>query len=191
MFGKLLFDYFLAVILLPVLLPIIIILVIISTIDTQEFGLFSQERIGQFGRTFPIYKIRSMKGKSNSSFVTTSKTHQITPFGAFIRKAKLDELPQIFNILLGHMSFVGPRPDVKGYADELQGVDRIILKCKPGITGPAQIAFKNEEELLAEQENPLKYNDEMIWPEKVKINREYVQNWTFWADLKYIFQTIF
>jgi lipopolysaccharide/colanic/teichoic acid biosynthesis glycosyltransferase len=188
--GKVLFDYLLAIILLPILLPIIIVLVIISSIDTQAFGLFTQERIGQFGKPFPIYKIRSMKGKSDS-FVTTSNSHYITKFGAFIRNTKLDELPQIFNILLGHMSFVGPRPDVKGYANELIGEDREILKFKPGITGPAQIAFKNEEKLLNQQDNPQKYNDEIIWPEKVKINREYVQNWTFFKDLKYIFQTIF
>src|SRR5690606_21212129 len=104
-------------------------------------------RIGQNAQPFQIFKIRTMKGK-NDSFVTTSHTHEITKIGKLLRNTKLDELPQLFNILLGQMSFVGPRPDVKGYADELKGEDRIILKFKPGITGPAQLAFANEEELL-------------------------------------------
>lgn len=190
MWAKSLFDYCLAILLLPILLPIIILLVIVATIDTGKFGLFSQERIGKNGQVFSIYKIRSMKGNSNS-FVTTQKTHEITKFGNFIRNTKLDEMPQLFNILLGDMSFVGPRPDVKGYADVLEGENRIILDVKPGITGPAQLAFKNEEEILVLQENPLKYNDEVIWPEKVKINKDYVQNQSVWSDLNYIFKTFF
>ena len=190
MWAKTLFDYCLAILLLPILLPIIILLLIVAIIDTGQFGLFSQKRIGKKGQVFSIYKIRSMKGNPNS-FVTTQKTHQITEFGNFIRNTKLDEMPQLFNILLGDMSFVGPRPDVKGYADALEGENRIILNVKPGITGPAQIAFRNEEELLNNQENPLQYNDEVIWPEKVKINREYVENWSIQRDLFYIWKTIF
>lgn len=190
MIVKTLFDYLLALILLPILLPVILILVLISTLDTRSFGLFSQTRVGKNGQFFQIYKIRTMKGAYDVA-VTTEKTHKLTSIGKFFRNSKLDELPQIFNILLGQMSFVGPRPDVPGYADQLQGEDRIILKVKPGITGPAQIAFKNEEEILVLQENPLKYNDEVLWPEKVKINKKYVQNQSFWSDLNYIFKTIF
>lgn len=116
---------------------------------------------------------------------------RITSFGRFLRKFKLDEIPQIFNVLFGTMSFVGPRPDVKGYADLLRGEDRIILSVKPGITGPATLKFKDEESLLEKQENPKKYNDEVIWKEKIKINKKYIENWTFIGDVKYILKTIF
>lgn len=186
---KTLFDYVFALLLLPVLLPIILILIIIATLDTKSFGLFSQNRIGKKGEIFKIYKIRTMKGQQPSD-VTSDKTHKITSIGNIIRKSKLDELPQIFNILLGEMSFVGPRPDVAGYADVLKGEDRIVLKVKPGITGPAQLAFKNEDIILNQQDNPLQYNDEVLWPQKVEINKEYVQNWTFKKDIFYIFRTI-
>lgn len=184
------FDYALAIILLPVLLPLIFLLVLFASLDTGQFGMFPQKRVGKDARIFPIYKIRSMKGRSELS-VTTESTHAITAFGKFIRKTKLDETPQIFNILLGQMSFVGPRPDVAGYADLLQGEDRIILSVKPGITGPAQIAFKDEEETLRRVDDPQRYNDEVIWPEKVRINKNYVKNWTFSRDLNYLILTIF
>lgn len=190
MVGKTLIDYVLALVLLPILFPMIFALVLIATLDTGQFGLFQQARIGRKAKPFQIFKIRSMKGRYESS-VTTSKSHRITKFGQFLRNSKLDELPQIFNILKGDMSFVGPRPDVKGYADELQGEDRIILSFKPGITGPAQLAFKEEETLLLMQENPIYYNDEVLWPEKVKINKSYVENWSFMRDIQYLFQTIF
>ncbi|MFV0306033.1 MAG: sugar transferase [Moheibacter sp.] len=187
---KSLFDFLLALALLPIFLPFIGVLILVSTIDTRQFGLFIQVRIGKNAKQFKLYKIRSMRGSYNS-YVTSAKTHKITKFGRFIRKTKLDELPQIFNILIGDMSFVGPRPDVVGYADRLTNEDRIILNVKPGITGPAQLAFKNEEELLEQQENPQKYNEEVLWPHKVMINKEYVQNYTFFKDLKYILKTIF
>lgn len=188
--AKTLFDYTLAILLLPLLLPVILVLVLVSTFDTGSSGLFSQIRVGKHAVYFKIYKIRSMRG-NYAVDVTTTNTHKVTTIGKFLRDSKLDELPQIFNILLGQMSFVGPRPDVPGYADELKGEDRIILNVKPGITGPAQIAFKNEEEILVLQENPLEYNNEVLWPEKVKINKDYVKNQSFWSDLNYIFKTIF
>lgn len=190
MWGKTVFDYCLAIILLPFLLPIIIVLILVSTVDTGEFGLFQQTRIGQYAKPFSIFKIRSMKGVHDST-ITTSKSHQITKFGSFIRQTKLDELPQIFNILLGNMSFVGPRPDVIGYADQLKGDDKIILEFKPGITGPAQLAFQNEEEILNLQDDPIRYNDEILWPEKVRINRRYVESWTFSKDIYYLVKTLF
>jgi len=187
---KNLFDFLLALLLLPFLLPVIFILIILSTADTGQFGLFSQIRIGKEGKPFLIFKIRTMKGDQESD-ITTLKTHKITAIGNFIRKTKLDELPQLFNVILGQMSFVGPRPDVPGYADQLSGEDRQMLTVRPGITGPAQLKFRKEEEILNLQDDPKKYNDEVLWPEKVKINLEYVRNRSFGLDLKYIADTIF
>ncbi len=132
-----------------------------------------------------------MTGDENGNYITMKNDSRITSFGRFLRKFKLDEIPQIFNVLFGTMSFVGPRPDVKGYADLLQGKDRIILSVKPGITGPATLKFKEEESLLEKQENPKKYNDEVIWIEKIEINKKYIENWTFIGDVKYILKTIF
>ena len=189
MLIKNLFDYILALILLIFLVGLIILLIIISSINTNQFGLFTQNRVGKNGRIFKIYKIRSMKGFSTSS--VTTKEHNITQFGQFLRDYKLDELPQLFNILKGEMSFVGPRPDVVGYADKLVGEDRIILNVKPGITGPAQLKYRNEDEILAQVENPIKYNDEVLWTDKVKINVDYVKNWSFTKDLNYIIKTVY
>lgn len=189
MLIKNLFDYILALILLIFLVGLIILLIIISSINTNQFGLFTQNRVGKNGRIFKIYKIRSMKGFSTSS--VTTKEHNITQFGQFLRDYKLDELPQLFNILKGEMSFVGPRPDVVGYADKLVGKDRIILNVKPGITGPAQLKYRNEDEILAQVENPIKYNDEVLWTDKVKINVDYVKNWSFTKDLNYIIKTVY
>jgi len=185
---KAVFDFILALILLPILAPIILMLILISSIDTGEAGLFVQKRVGKNGKIFNIYKIRTMRGKTEPLLPDSNR---ITHLGEILRKTKLDEIPQIFNILSGQMSFVGPRPDVAGYADKLQGDDRIILTVKPGITGPAQLVFKNEEKILAKQENPLQYNDEILWPEKVRINKEYILNQNFFSDLKIIFRTFF
>lgn len=111
--------------------------------------------------------------------------------GAKLRKYKIDELPELWNVLIGDMSLVGPRPDVPGYADNLQGGDRRMLLLKPGITGPASLKYRNEEELLAGQDNPQKYNDEVLFPDKVRINIEYLDNWSFWNDIKIIVYTVF
>ncbi|MGV0923103.1 sugar transferase [Empedobacter tilapiae] len=189
MILKNIFDYILALILLIFLVGLIVLLIIISSLDTNEFGLFTQTRVGKNGRFFKIYKIRTINGISKSTITTNQ--HQITKIGKFLRDYKLDELPQLFNILKGEMSFVGPRPDVTGYADKLLGEDRIMLKVKPGITGPAQLKYRNEEEVLSNVNDPIKYNDEIIWPDKVKTNVEYVKNWSFQQDLLYMFQTIF
>lgn len=187
---KTIFDYFLALLLLPILLPLILMFALVSTLDTGSFGIFKQNRIGKGGKPFEIFKLRTIKGKSDS-YITTSKTHNITRWGNFLRKTKLDETPQLFNILMGQMSFVGPRPDVPGYADCLQGEDRIILSVKPGVTGPAQLKYKDEDEVLVLQTDPKQYNDEVLWPKKVAINRDYVENLSFLTDLKYIFKTVF
>lgn len=189
MILKNIFDYILALILLIFLVGLIVLLIIISSIDTNQFGVFTQKRVGKDGRFFNIYKIRTIKGVSKSTITTDQ--HQITKIGKILRDYKLDELPQLFNILIGEMSFVGPRPYVAGYADKLVGEDRLVLKVKPGITGPAQLKYCKEEEILSNVNDPIKYNDEILWPDKVKINVEYVKNWSFRQDLIYMFQTIF
>lgn len=132
-----------------------------------------------------------MVGEEEGDFITIKNDPRITVFGQFLRQYKLDELPQLVNVLVGQMSFVGPRPDVKGYADKLEGNDQIILTVKPGITGPATLKFREEESLLGRQTNPKKYNDEVIWKEKIEINKKYIENWTFIGDIKYILKTIF
>ena len=186
------FDLFFSLIGLVIFSIPVLFLIILATFSTGKSGLFVQERIGKDAGIFKMYKIRTMKrGKESDLSITIGGDNRITAFGRFLRKFKLDELPQLFNVLIGNMSFVGPRPDVKGYADQLQGKDRIILSVKPGITGPATLRFKNEEEILAKQKDPKRYNDEVIWPEKVRINTQYIENWTLWKDIKYIFKTIF
>ncbi|MRI62937.1 sugar transferase [Ornithobacterium rhinotracheale] len=187
--SKKIFDYVFAIILLIILAIPMLLIWIIASIDTQQNGIFTQKRVGQNAKLFTIYKFRSLKGTYTNS-VTTEKSHKITNFGHFLIKTKLDETPQLFNILNGTMSFVGPRPDVQGYADELKGEDRIILKVKPGITGPAQLAYKNENEILNQVPDPIKYNDEVLWPDKVKINKKYVENWNFKNDMLYLLKTI-
>ena len=122
--------------------------------------------------------------------VTTAGDSRITPIGRFLRKYKLDEIPQLWNVFIGNMSFVGPRPDVTGYADRLQGDDCKILELYPGITGPATLKFRNEESLLAQVPDPQRYNDEIIFPEKVRLNLEYMDHWSFWKDIGYIIMTI-
>ncbi len=164
---------------------------ILASFSTHKFGIFRQERVGKDGKTFKIYKIRTMKEFiPKEDFITLKNDKRITPFGQFLRAYKLDELPQLFNVFIGEMSVVGPRPDVLGYADHLKGKDEIILMVKPGITGPATLKFKNEEDLLSQQENPKKYNDEVIWPEKIRINKQYILEWTLINDIKYVVKTI-
>jgi lipopolysaccharide/colanic/teichoic acid biosynthesis glycosyltransferase len=185
------FDVSLSVIGLLVFSIPIIILVIISTISFQKFGLFRQIRIGLQGKKFWIYKIRSMEGDDESDSVTILNDPRINSYGKILRKTKLDEIPQLWNVLIGDMSLVGPRPDVPGYADSLKGDDRIILSVRPGITGPATLKYRNEEEILAAQANPKKYNDEVIWKDKVEINKDYVKNWSFKNDLRILLDTFF
>jgi lipopolysaccharide/colanic/teichoic acid biosynthesis glycosyltransferase len=169
---------------------IIIISFVLASIDTRANGIFIQKRVGRNGNIFSFIKIRTMRNdaifKTN---VTTDRDPRITNLGRFLRKTKLDELPQIIHVLIGQMSFVGPRPDVPGFADKLIGKDRIILTVRPGITGPATLKYRNEENLLARHENPELYNQEVIFPDKVRINCEYIENYSFCNDIKYIFQT--
>ena len=170
---------------------LIALLMIAATFDTRRVGLFAQVRIGRHGVPFTVYKIRSMRPVEGvDTTVTTVKDARITPFGALLRRYKLDELPQLINVFMGDMSFVGPRPDVAGYADRLEGDDRIVLSVRPGITGPASLKYRDEEEILARQPEPQRYNDEVIWPDKVRINRAYVEQWSFNADLHYLWRTL-
>lgn len=152
--------------------------------------IFKQRRVGQHGQLFTMYKFRSMTVGHSGSSVSVKGESRITPLGAKLRKYKLDELPELWNVLIGDMSLVGPRPDVPGYADKLEGENRRMLLLKPGITGPASLKYRNEEEILAEQENPQKYNDAVLFPDKVQINIEYLDNWSFWNDIKIIIYTV-
>ena len=186
---KRIFDFSLALIGLLITWPIILIAWIVASIETKSNGFFLQKRVGENGKLFTIIKIKTMY-PNNGSSVTTANDSRITKSGKFFRKYKIDELPQLINVLKGDMSFVGPRPDVPGYADRLKGEDRIILSIKPGITGPATLKYKNEEEILANVDDPVKYNNEVIWPDKVKINKEYIKNWSLKKDIEYILKTI-
>lgn len=179
--SKFFFDFFFAFALLFLLSWFLLFCIIISSFDTQTFGVFKQVRIGHSGIPFNIYKLKTIH----------PTTRSISKIGRFFRKTKLDELPQLLNILLGSMSFVGPRPDLKGYADELSGYDRIVLTVKPGVTGLASLFYRNEEQLLSFQSNPLHYNDTVIWPKKVQINKWYVENRSMWMDFQILFYTIF
>ncbi len=152
--------------------------------------LFQQKRIGKNGVPFLVKKFRTMRMGHGGSSITVAGQSRITPLGRFLRKYKLDELPQLFNILKGEMAFVGPRPDVPGYADKLVGEERKILDLLPGVTGPASLKYANEEEILAQQKDPKKYNDEIIYPDKVKINLKYYHNKSWWLDCKIILQTV-
>lgn len=158
-----------------------LVLVSILSLIYESSGFFSQTRIGQFGKPFTLYKLRTMH----------PKTQSISIVGAFLRKSKLDELPQLWNILKGDMSFVGPRPDIPGYYDQLQGEERKILELKPGLTCEASIKYANEEALLALQQDPLHYNDTVIFPDKVRMNLHYYYTHTFIGDLKILWKTVF
>jgi lipopolysaccharide/colanic/teichoic acid biosynthesis glycosyltransferase len=154
---------------------------IMASIDTQSNGLFIQDRIGQWGRIFKIYKLKTMR----------PKTAQISPIGRFLRKSKIDEFPQLWNILIGEMSFVGPRPDIAGYYDVLEGENRKILELKPGLTSLASIKYANEDALLAAQTDPLAYNDRVIFPDKVRMNLDYYYHHSLVGDICILWKTVF
>ena len=182
-------DLVVATLALLVTAPVIAVAWVAATIDTRQNGLFRQSRVGMGGATFDVLKIRTMRGDAGTT-VTTSYDVRITRLGALLRGLKIDELPQLVNVVRGEMSLVGPRPDVPGFADALTGADRIVLSVRPGITGPAALAFRHEESLLASVADPETYNREVIWPEKVRINREYVQNWSLAGDLRCLLGTV-
>ncbi len=190
-FFKWCFDRFMALIgLLVLFLPLLIIGILIK-IDSKGPMFFMQWRIGRGGKPFRICKFRTMKDQAEGDSITTADDPRVTRMGHWLRHSKVDCLTELVNVLIGQMSFVGPRPDVPGYADQLQGDDRRILQLRPGITGPASIKYRDEEELLAQQADPKTYNDTVIWPDKVKINLDYLDHWTFLGDIQLIFKTVF
>lgn len=192
MFFKLVFDRGASLFGLIFLFPVLLVIALLIRIKMSGGPIiFKQQRVGQYGRLFTMYKFRSMMVNHSGSSISIQGESRITPLGAKLRKYKLDELPELWNVLIGDMSFVGPRPDVPGYADKLEGENRRVLLLKPGITGPASLKYRNEEELLAQQEDPQKYNDEVLFPDKVRINIEYLDHWFFWNDIKIIIYTIF
>lgn len=191
MFFKFLFDRVSSLFGLLFLSPVLLFVALLIRIKMPGGPIiFKQKRVGQYGRLFTMYKFRSMTVSHSGSSVSVKGESRITPLGVKLRKYKLDELPELWNVLIGDMSFVGPRPDVPGYADKLEGDNRRMLLLKPGITGPASLKYRNEEELLAEQENPQKYNDEVLFPDKVRINIDYMDHWSFGKDVKIIVYTV-
>ena len=169
--------------------PMFIIACLIK-ISSRGPVFFSQQRVGQNGKPFTLIKFRTMRRGRRCVRADNHRTDErITGIGGILRKYKLDELPQLWNVLTGAMSFVGPRPDVAGYADRLTGENRKILELKPGITGPASLYFRDEERILAKVENPKEYNDTILWPKKVELNLDYYKNRGFWKDIGYIIIT--
>ena len=209
---KWIFDRVVALIGLLFLWPVLIIVAILIKVKMPGGpAIFKQKRVGLHGDLFTMYKFRSMTVSHGGSSVSVAGEARITPLGAKLRRYKLDELPELWNVLIGDMSFVGPRPDVPGYADKLEGEDRLVLELRPGITGPATLKYRDEEEMIANQvksyklkvksdlqipegmtdeEFALWYNDHVIYPDKVKINLEYYRNHTLMGDLKLIMQTV-
>ena len=191
MILKYIFDRTVSFVGLLLLWPVLIVVAVLIKIKMPGGpAFFTQKRVGRDGKLFTMYKFRSMTVGHGGSSVSVAGESRITPLGAKLRKYKLDELPELWNVLIGDMSFVGPRPDVPGYADALTGEDREVLKLRPGITGPASLKYRDEEEILAGVEDPQKYNDEVIFPDKVRMNRYYLHHYSFWMDIRMIFATV-
>lgn len=191
MFLKYIFDRVMALVGLLVLSPVLLVVAVLIRIKMPGGPvIFKQKRVGRNGKLFTMYKFRSMTVGHGGSSVSVAGESRITPLGAKLRHYKLDELPELWNVLIGDMSFVGPRPDVPGYADQLKGKDREVLKLRPGITGPASLKYRDEEDLLAKQADPQRYNDEVIFPDKVRINLYYLHHYSFVKDIQMIFCTV-
>lgn len=205
MLLKWLFDRTVAFLGLMFLWPILLIVAIMVKIKMPGGPvIFVQKRVGKGGKFFDCHKFRSMTVNHNGSTVSVAGDARITPFGAKLRHYKLDELPGLWDVLIGNMSFVGPRPDVPGYADKLQGDDRDVLNLRPGITGPATLKYRLEDEMISEyvakkqaegdtrpmQEIATEYNDNVIYPDKVRLNCYYYRHYSFWKDIEMIFATV-
>ena len=188
---KRLFDIILSFVGIIILIPVFIIVSILIKIDSPGPIFFLQERVGLNGKLFKIIKFRSMKINHNNSLkVTIGNDKRITSIGKKIRKYKIDEIPELINVFIGDMSLVGPRPDVPGYADLLVGENRNILKLRPGITSRASIKYAKEEIILLNEDDPIVYNNNIIFPDKVKMNLNYYNNNNIWIDIKIIFATL-
>lgn len=182
--------------------PIVAILIKIKMPGGPAF--FCQKRVGRDGKLFTCHKFRTMTVKHSGSSVSVAGDSRITPLGAKLRHYKIDELPELWDVLIGNMSFVGPRPDVPGYADQLQGDDRVVLKLRPGITGPATLKYRLEDEMISAyvaarqaegdardaQEIAVEYNDTVIYPDKVRLNKYYFEHYSFWKDIEMILATV-
>jgi len=205
MWLKFIFDRVVSFVGLLFLWPVLLVLVILVKIKMPGGpAFFVQKRVGKGGKLFDCHKFRTMTVKHNGSAVSVAGDSRITPFGATLRHYKLDELPGLWDVLIGNMSFVGPRPDVPGYADALEGDDREVLKLRPGITGPATLKYRLEDEMIADyvvkqqaagdsrpmQVIAVEYNDKVIYPDKVRINRYYLYHYSFIKDIQMIFCTV-
>jgi lipopolysaccharide/colanic/teichoic acid biosynthesis glycosyltransferase len=188
--SKRIFDILASTIGLIIITPGLLIIAILIKIQMPGPVIFKQQRIGRNGQPFTIFKFRSMILDHHGSTISIKGEQRITPLGAFLRKYKLDELPELWNVVKGDMSLVGPRPDMPDYANLLVGEEELILKLRPGITGPASLKYANEEELLTGVSDPAKYNDEVIWPDKVRINLDYYHNRSFLGDIQIILKTL-
>lgn len=175
---------------LAVSAPVLGVAIVAARIDTGDTGLFRQQRVGLHGELFDCLKIRTMRPTAEpGTTVTTADDPRITRLGRMLRRTKLDELPQLANVVRGEMSLVGPRPDVPGWADMLTGANRAILQMRPGVTGPASLIFRDEEQLLKEAGDSEAYNASVLWPAKVQVNIQYASSWSLWADVVYLFGT--
>ena len=205
MFLKFIFDRLAALFGLLFLWPVILVTAILVKVKMPGGpAFFVQKRVGKDGKLFNCHKFRSMTVAHNGSTVSVAGDSRITPFGAKLRHYKIDELPGLWDVLIGNMSFVGPRPDVPGYADKLTGADRDVLKLRPGITGPATLKYRVEDEMIAEyvakkqaagdtrpmQVIATEYNDTVIYPDKVRLNCYYYRNYSFIKDIQMIFATV-
>lgn len=210
MILKFIFDRLMALIGLLCLWPLLIVLAILIKVKMPGGpAFFTQKRVGRHGRLFTIHKFRSMAVSHDNSSVSIAGEARITSFGATLRRYKLDELPELWDVLIGNMSFVGPRPDVPGYADKLEGDNRDVLKLRPGITGPATLKYRREDEMLSgvrslvadlnddfnfdektDQEVALWYNDNVIYPDKVRLNCYYYRHYSFIKDIQMILCTV-
>lgn len=205
MLLKWIFDRLMALVGLLLLWPVLLVVAILIRVKMPGGpAFFCQKRVGKDGKLFTCHKFRSMTVKHNGSSVSVAGDSRITPLGAKLRHYKLDELPELWDVLIGNMSFVGPRPDVPGYADQLKGEDRVVLKLRPGITGPATLKYRLEDEMISEyvakkqaegdvrpmQEIATEYNDKVIYPDKVRLNCYYYRHYSFWKDIEMIFATV-
>jgi lipopolysaccharide/colanic/teichoic acid biosynthesis glycosyltransferase len=188
---KRIFDIVFSFFGLIILSPVFLVIAILIMIKMPGRVFFRQERVGRNGNLFTLVKFRTMTENHDGNLITVKANKRITSLGSILRKYKLDELTELWNVIRGEMSFVGPRPDVPGYADNLTGEGRNILKLRPGITGPATLKYSDEEEILASVPDPVKYNNEVIFPDKVRLNLEYLNNHSLWGDIKIILRTIF
>lgn len=190
---KRIFDIVISGLGLLILSPFFLIIAVWIILDSKGPVFYRQVRVGKQNKDFHIYKFRSMRvGSDKGSLVTIGgRDPRVTRSGYYIRKFKIDELPQLINVFIGDMSLVGPRPEVRHYVDYWTPEQMRVLDVRPGITDPASIKFRNENELIEQADDPERYYIEVIMQEKIKLYLEYVDNHSFWGDIKLIFKTFF